>query len=120
MRIDALEYRIAQALEDLDQRYKGIIGQLTTRVKSMEARLDALNAVMPPDIQTVARTCQALGLSLESLRQRQAKTVHATKVNLLFNQLRKQGWSADRIARATGYTSRGVVANLHRFSNGNS
>ena len=68
------------------------------------------------DRMEIARYCQATGIAIKELDRRDASDHRARKVNRLFRALRQKGWSLDRVAKATGYSTRGVASNLERFT----
>lgn len=86
------------------------------RIEIIETTLAALAPLQDNDRMTVARICQATGVSLQEIDRRDASAGRARKINRLFHALRQRGWSFDRIAKATDYSTRGVASNLEKFS----
>ena len=86
------------------------------RIEAVETQLVALAPLKDSDRMEVARVCQATGITLADIDRRDASDSRARKVNRLFRALRQKGWSFDRIAKATGYSTRGVASNLERFT----
>ena len=89
--------------------------ELRARVAALEHQTAALAPMLDSDRLEVARACQQAGVTLADLESRAASTARAQTVNRVFSALRQRGWSLDRIAKATGYSTRGVASNLERF-----
>jgi hypothetical protein len=87
-----------------------------TRIEAIETQLAALAPMQDSDRMEVVRICQATGVTIKDLDARDASDGRARKVNRIFHALRQKGWSFDRIAKATGYSTRGVASNLERFT----
>lgn len=103
--VDALRRDVAVALD-----------QLRKRLAVIEADIAALAPLRDSDRLEVARVCQAAGIPLKEIDRRDASDGRARKISRVLLALRQKGWSLDRIARATGYSARGVASNLERFS----
>ena len=89
--------------------------QLRERVQTLEHQAAALSPLLDTDRLEVARVCQQAGVMLKDLEGRAASEARARAANRVFTALRQRGWSLDRIAKATGYSTRGVASNLERF-----
>ena len=85
-------------------------------IEAVETQLAALAPLKDSDRMEIAHFCQANGIILKELDRRDASDDRARKVNRLFRALRQKSWSLDRIAKATGYSTRGVASNLERFT----
>lgn len=92
--------------------------QQRERMAALEQKVAALAPLINSDRLEVARACQQVGATLADLEGRVASTARAQAVNRVFRVLRARGWSLDRIARATTYSTRGVASNLERFASG--
>ncbi len=86
------------------------------RIEAVETQLAALAPLQDSDRMEIAHICQATGIPIKDLNRRDASDHRARKVNRIFHALRQKGWSFDRIAKATGYSTRGVASNLERFT----
>lgn len=103
--VDALRRDVAHTLTALQNR-----------LEAVETQLAALAPMQNSDRMEIARFCQAAGIAIKDLDRRDASAHRAGKMARLFLELRQKGWSFDRIAKATGYTARGVASNLERFT----
>lgn len=103
--VDALRRDVSHALTTL-----------RTRIEAVETQLAALAPLQDSDRTEVARICQVTGATLKEIDCRAASAGRARKVHRVFSALRQKGWSFDRIAKATGYSTRGVASNLEKFS----
>ena len=92
------------------------VAALQKRIEAVETQLAALAPLQDSDRMEIARFCQTAEFTLKELNRRDTNAVRAIKVNELFRSLRQKGWSLDRIAKATGYSTRGVASNLERFT----
>jgi hypothetical protein len=103
--IDALRRDVAHTFVEMGKR-----------IEAVETQLAALAPMQDSDRMEIARFCQATGIAIKDLDRRDASDHRARKVNRIFHALRQKGWSFDRIAKATGYSTRGVASNLERFT----
>ena len=92
------------------------VNKLLARLEAVETQVAALAPLRDSDRLEVARFCQATGIAIKDLDRRDASDHRARKMNRLFRALRQKGWSLDRVAKATGYSTRGVASNLERFT----
>jgi hypothetical protein len=90
--------------------------EMRKRIEAVETKLAALAPMQDSDRMEVVRMCQATGITIKELDRRDASDHRARKVNRIFHALRQKGWSFDRVAKATGYSTRGVASNLERFT----
>ena len=86
--------------------------RLAGNLTALETNVLALAPLRDPDRLALARACKAQGVSVEIFQRRVPSKDRAAKVRMVFRELKQSGPSVDRIARVTGYTARGVVANL--------
>jgi hypothetical protein len=103
----------------IDVLRRDVIHTLTAfqkRIEAVETQLAALAPMQDSDRMEVVCICQATGITIKELDRRDASDHRARKVNRIFHALRQKGWSFDRIAKATGYSTRGVASNLERFT----
>lgn len=105
-----------QPVDALRRDVSHTLAALRTRIEAVETMLAALTPLQDSDRLVVARVCQATGVTLKEIDCRAASAGRARKVNRIFHALRQKGWSFDRIAKATGYSTRGVASNLEKFS----
>jgi len=105
-------------VEDLYNVLVATMEDVWRRLGSLEAEVAALTPLQDSDRIKVALICKAVGSTLADLDGRRATSDRAEAANRVFRALRDEGWSADRIGRATGYSTRGITANLSRFSIG--
>jgi hypothetical protein len=105
-------------VEDLHGVFSATMADVWRRLDSLEAEVAALTPLPDSDRTKVARVCKIVGSTLANLDGRSANSDRARAANRVFRALREQGWSADRIGRATGYSARGITSNLLRFSIG--
>ena len=106
-------------LSPIDALRRDVIHTFTAfqkRIEAVETQLAALTPMQDSDRMEVARVCQAQAVSLKEIDCRAASAGRARKVNRIFHALRQKSWSLDRIAKATGYSTRGVASNLERFT----
>jgi hypothetical protein len=103
--IDALRRDVAHTFVEMGKR-----------IEAVETQLAALAPMQDSDRMEVVRICQATGTTLKDLDRRDASDHRARKMNRIFHALRQKSWSLDRIAKATGYSTRGVASNLERFT----
>jgi hypothetical protein len=89
---------------------------LQKRIEAVETQLAALAPLQDSDRMEIARYCQSTGIAIKDLDRRDASDQRARRMNRLFRALRQKSWSLDRIAKATGYSTRGVASNLERFT----
>ncbi len=92
------------------------LAQLRSRLEALEHQVAALAPLRDSDRLAVAQACKQAGATLADLQGRAASPVRAKAANRVMRILRDGGWSLDRIARATGYSARGVASNLEHFS----
>lgn len=93
-----------------------LLAEMRKRIEAVETTLAALTPLQDSDRMEIARVCQATGVTLKEIDCRAASAGRARKVHRVFHTLRQKGWSLDRIAKATGYSTRGVASNLEKFS----
>jgi hypothetical protein len=106
-------------LSPVDGLRRDVIHALTplrARIDAIETTLVALAPLKDSDRMELARVCQAKCVTPKEIDCRAASAGRARKVNQVFQTLRQKGWSLDRIAKATGYSTRGVASNLEKFS----
>ena len=90
--------------------------EMRKRIEAVETQLAALAPMQDSDRMEVVHICQATGITIKELDRRDASDQRARKANRIFHALRQKGWSFDRVAKATGYSTRGVASNLERFT----
>ena len=88
------------------------LADIRRRLDALEAQANALAPLLESDRLEVARTCSEVGATADDIRSRSTSATRAEAVRRVFKALRCKGWPVDRIARATGYTARGVASNL--------
>ena len=103
-------------LENLAQQLSTALAGIRERLTRLEVQTDALACLVGRDTEEAARIAKSLGIRLADLRRISREGTPGQPANRLFLELRKRGWSFDRIARATGYSARGVQGNLRRVS----
>lgn len=103
------------AIDALRRDVAYTFGEMRKRLEAVETTLAALAPLRDSDRMEVARVSQAVGVTLKDIDRRDASDTRAQKANAVFSALRQKGWSIDRIAKATDYSTRGVAANLKKF-----
>jgi predicted phage gp36 major capsid-like protein len=106
----------SSAVDALRRDVTHTLVEMRKRIEAVETTLAALAPLQDSDRMELARVCQATGVSLKEIDRREASADRARKVNCVFRTLRERGWSFDRVAKATGYTARGVASNLEKFT----
>lgn len=95
----------------------------------LSARLDQIEAVLAKvetaalitslpqqdDRLTIAEVCRRLDMPWDYLAKRSPDPRRGRAVAEIFRALREIGWSHYRIAKASGYTPRGVTSNLAKY-----
>ena len=103
--LEALAHQVSQAL-----------AEIRDRLTKLETRTDTLMTRIGRDGEETARIARGMGIHLADLKKVGGEGKGGASANRLFVELRRRGWSYDRIARGTGYSARGVHGNLRRFN----
>jgi hypothetical protein len=104
VKLQGMDAELLARLEKLER--------LAGNLAALESDVRAMAPLRDPDRVALSRVCKAQGVSVEILQRRVPSKERAAKVRGVFRELKLIGLSVDRIARVTGYSSRGVVANL--------